>query len=75
MPSFLPAENDRSFWTRFDERFNAPKQYSWAVLWKMASFSAPSTMEIFQAKSFVTGVIFVSLGSSSLVMERMMLSG
>ncbi|HYU54826.1 MAG TPA: hypothetical protein VEL71_01280 [Candidatus Dormibacteraeota bacterium] len=31
----------------------------------MASFSASSTMEIFQAKSFVTRVIFVSLVESS----------
>jgi len=44
------------------------------VLWMTGSFSVSSTMRIFQAKSFVTGVIFVLLGSSSPAMERMRLS-
>jgi hypothetical protein len=35
------------------------------VLWMTTSFSVSSTMGIFQAKSFVTGVISVSLGSAS----------
>jgi hypothetical protein len=44
------------------------------VLWMTASFSVSSTMGIFQARSFVTRVIFALLGSSSPVIERMTLS-
>src|SRR5438094_9558280 len=65
MPQFPPAAMT-GLADRSNERFNAPKRYSWVeTQWMMASFSASSTTETFQEKSFVTGVIFALLGSFS----------
>src|SRR5438552_15373083 len=66
MPSFLQPKMTGLLDQRSNERFNAPKRYSWDdTQWIMASFSAYSTTETFHEKSFVPGVSFALLGSFS----------